>query len=404
MTVEEYLGKSYTCYHAAKAGAQYLCEHGFADLDGGKKENAKGYYRVCGGALLAFRAGSGKTLGAVITHTDSPSLRIRYERGGESKLILDTEKYGGGLMRSFLDRKLIIAGRVMVKNGEKIESRLVSSDYFVTVPSLAVHLGGGQEGELTLSKDFRPLIGECDDLYASLGVPDAIDGDLFCVPADLPFRSGANGEYICSPRIDNLVSVYASLRAICESAGGGDCLIAAFAGEETGSTTREGAQSNLLERFVADVYKAAGRRDDAKKALANAFVFSCDGAHALHPTHTEKYSADAPKLGGGIVIKRNDNYATDGLASAAAKEIFARAGVKSQTYFHNPDLRCGSTVGLAVSRELGALTCDIGVAQLAMHSALELAAAEDVESLAVGLARFFGMNVKADCDGVSFVK
>ncbi len=400
MTLQEFLCASYTAYHAVQNGVGMLRKAGFVDIDGGKPSGKPtGYYRVCGGSLLAARMGS-DTIGLVLSHTDSPSLRIRYRRTEETQATLDVEKYGGGILRAFLDRKLKIAGRVIVREGDTLRTQNVCSDFYVTVPSLAVHLGGGSE-ELTLSRDMRPVFGHCDDLYAALGVPNAVDGDLFCVPAEEPFVAGAGGEYLCAPRLDNLVSVYASLRALTECVHRATCAIACFHNEETGSETREGAQSDLLRAFLGDCFAAAGRKIDLSSALSRAFAFSCDGAHALHPNRKDKYAEGAPTAGGGVAIKRNDRYATDALSAAAAAEIFARAGKTTQTYFHHADLRCGSTIGLTVSHRLGVTTCDIGVGQWAMHSAVETAALSDIDDLCVALTCFFGCEVTVSAQGIS---
>lgn len=398
--LEKFLTEAYTPYHAAHLGAEQLRAAGFADIDGGEKSEV-GYYRVCGGALFALRKG-GKELISVLSHTDSPSLRIRYG-GGEPSLTLDVEKYGGGLLRSYLDRKLKIAGRAVVRRGDSFETRLVCSDFCVVVPSLAVHLGGGAEGELTLSRDLKPLLGNCADLYAALGAEDAVDGDLYCVPAESPYYSGANGEYLTAPRIDNLVSVHASLRAITECRNKATCFIACYNSEETGSETREGAEGELGEEFLRDALAAIGRKETPRSLLRDSFALSCDAAHALHPSRLDKYSAGAPETGKGVAIKRNDRYATDALTASVTAEIFARAGLETQTYFHHPDLRCGSTIGLTAAHGLGAYVCDIGVPQLAMHSAAETAATSDINALSVGLTEFFNSSVKAE-KGVITIK
>ena len=401
MELIEFLSKSYTCYHAVEQGAKMLSSAGFVNIDKPtKKDNPVGYFRVAGGSLFAYKTGSG--LNIVLAHTDSPSLRVRYDgtlalTGNAS---LDVEKYGGGILRSFIDRKLKIAGRLIVKSGDTLESKTVCSDFNLSIPSLAIHLGGGSE-ELTVSRDLRPLIGKCENLYDALGYKNALSGDLYCVPGEPPFYSGAEDEYLCSPRIDNLVSVYCAISAIigCENKSG--CLVACYDAEETGSETRYSAGSSLLTAFLSDCIKACGESRSVEEKLHTAFAFSCDGAHALHPMRREKYGENAPELSGGVVIKRNDRYATDALTAAAAKEIFTLAGVKYQTYYHHPDLRCGSTIGLTSARNLGVATCDIGVGQLSMHSALETAAAEDIQSLETALKKFFSLEVISNGDKIT---
>ena len=113
----------------------------------------------------------------------------------------------------------------------------------------------------------------------------------------------------------------------------------------------------------------------------------------MHPNRKEVYSDNAPVLGGGVAIKRNDRYATDALTCAAAREIFARAGVSAQTYRHHADMRCGSTIGLTAAHTLGCAVCDIGVAQLAMHSAAETFSKDDYAALEQGLLTYYECDV-----------
>ncbi|MBP1575956.1 MAG: M18 family aminopeptidase, partial [Oscillospiraceae bacterium] len=114
-------------------------------------------------------------------------------------------------------------------------------------------------------------------------------------------------------------------------------------------------------------------------------------AHAIHPNHPE-YSdrENAPVLGGGVVIKYNANrrYATDGLAAALFKEICRLSGAKVQTFANRSDLPGGSTLGSIASTFVPVTTVDIGLPQLAMHSACETAAASDVEDL-VGIMKTY---------------
>ena len=395
MTLNEFLTKSYTCYHACESGEKMLIEAGFADIDKGAAENAKGYYRVCGGSLYAIKAGNANLMLA-LSHTDSPGLRIR-NYDGECATI-GVERYGGALMRSLLDRKLIIAGSVVKSHGSTLKAHTVQSDFNVIIPSVAVHLGGGDEGEkLNVSADFKPLLGEGKSVLQALNCADAISADLYCVPAEEAYAAGSDGQYICSPRIDNLVSVYACLQAIVNCQNKATVAIACYNNEETGSATRYGACARSLHAFLEDSYKALKIKRNAEEDLRNSFALSCDGGHALHPNHPEKHAVDIT-LGGGVVIKRNDRYATDALTEATVKKIFADAKLKTQVYFHHPDLRCGSTVGLTAANNLGAAVCDIGVPQLSMHSAVETAAIADCNDLSAGVTAFFNrvVTVKAN--------
>ena len=64
---------------------------------------------------------------------------------------LDTEAYGGMMDYTWFDRPLSLAGRVLVREGARIKSRLVALDRDVAlIPSLAIHMDGG------VNKGFAP--------------------------------------------------------------------------------------------------------------------------------------------------------------------------------------------------------------------------------------------------------
>ena len=104
------------------------------------------------------------------------------------------------------------------------------------------------------------------------------------------------------------------------------------------------------------------------------------------------------QLNGGVVIKHHVNYATDGISSAIIKKLLTNFGIQYQDYYNRSDVRCGSTLGLVTSRQLGMKTCDIGIAQLAMHSACETCGTRDVENMTKCLTAFLSANIEeTDC-------
>ena len=105
-------------------------------------------------------------------------------------------------------------------------------------------------------------------------------------------------------------------------------------------------------------------------------------------------------MNGGIVVKHNPNYATDGLSAAAFKKLMKQLGVTVQDYYNRSDVRCGTTLGLATARELQMKTCDIGLAQLAMHSACETVGSSDVQLMQKALEAFLSAHICNTADGV----
>ena len=66
-----------------------------------------------------------------------------------------------------------------------------------------------------------------------------------------------------------------------------------------------------------------------------------------------------------------------------------KAEVCYQDYYNRSDLRCGGTLGLITSSQLAIKACDIGLAQLAMHSATETVGAEDINRMTQCVTAFF---------------
>ncbi len=402
MNIERFLQTSYTAFHAVENAVGMLRENGFAEL----KETApfrveKGgkYYVVKNGsAVIAFRvenAADGFRLAE--SHVDSPALKVKGNTlidSPEGKR-LNVEKYGGMLLYSFLDIPLKIAGRIVYADTEgSVKERLVCSDFNVNVPSLAIHHNPNANDSLALNPqtDMLPLVVDGDSVYGLLAPEtQVLDADLFVVPDVAPYRSGAKKELLVSPRIDNLTSAYASVNALVAAAPRGVAVACLFDNEEVGSETKQGACSRFLSSVIGRIADASGFTSEEKEiAIAKSFALSIDNGHAVHPAHPEKSDiAERVYLNKGIVIKHHVNYATDGASSARVKALLAKRGIPYQDYYNRSDLRCGSTLGLVTSADLGIPVCDIGLAQLAMHSAVETVGYNDVDTMQQAVTAFF---------------
>lgn len=386
-----FLANGYTPYQSTALAGEILEKSGFKRTDSfASLKRGDKRYKTEDGALIAVSVASPSGFMIVGSHTDSPALKLK--RGLQSGGRLNAEVYGGALNYTFFDIPLKICGRIYVDDGEKLTAKDVVSDYRVSIPSLAVHLNREVNGGFapSVQTDLAPLIGEHPDFIERLAGKDRpVDFDLFACPDVEPFFGGADGEYLCSPRIDNLVSVYSSVKAIAAAEPVGINVCVCFNGEETGSRIRRGAAAAFFPELLKEIFFAAGGKDFSG-AIGNSFMLSADNAHAAHPAHPEKSDpVNKVELGGGIVIKHHTNYATDGLASAAAKKIFDAAGAPYQDFYSNSDVKCGSTIGLIAAAATDIRTCDIGVAQLAMHSAVETCKISDVDAMTKGLTKFY---------------
>lgn len=409
--LSQFLQNSLTAYHAVDNARALLEQNGFLQLleteDWTLAEGGK-YYVVRGGSsIIAFTVGSLDEFAfkIVASHTDSPALKIKenplVKNGVYQKLNVET--YGGGIWYSFFDRPLKIAGRVVVKDGNALISKTVQSSHNVTIPSVAVHMNREVNSNFSVNAqvDLQPLIGLGDDVQNFLSDvcdQDVVSYDLFVVNASQPYEFGLGGEFLASPRIDNLTSVYASLEGLIAHADScGVCVAAALDNEEVGSQTLQGAGGDFLENVLRRIAYALKFDDNEYyKALASSFLISLDNAHALHPNHPEKSDpTNRTLMGGGVVIKTHANkaYTTDALSSAVIKTVFDRAGVQHQTFFNRSDMRSGGTLGAISLGHVGVLSADLGLAQLAMHSACECVAKSDYSQLITGLTAFYSSDI-----------
>lgn len=411
MDIKQFLDTSYTAYHAVENGKKMLDEKGFLELsfcDEWTLERNKGYYfSYNDSSLFAFRIGRGNAFMIAESHTDSPCLRVKGSDLADSPegKLLNVEKYGGLILYSAFDIPLKIAGRIFVKSEKGLAKKLVASDYFVNIPSLAIHHNPDVNGGFapSVQKDLLPLLGAVKDFSDVLDGENALDKDLYVVPAVSPFVSGVKCEFLSAPRIDNLTSVYTAIAAISDCAPDGIALACCFDNEEIGSGTRQGANSNLLETVLEKISRGLNlSNEEFSKAKSNGFILSADNAHATHQAHPEKSDPlTRVYMNRGIVIKHHSNYSTDGLSSAILKTILDKAGVEYQDYYNNSDVRCGGTIGLVSSSLTGMITVDVGLAQLSMHSAIETVGLSDVNKMTSCVKAVFESNLSFDGAEVS---
>ena len=416
----DYLQSSLTSYHASENAKALLLSRGFQELketetweinEGGK------YFVKRGGAIVAFTVGALDCLSykIVASHTDSPALKLKENAlvKGPVYATMNVETYGGGLWYSFLDRPLKIAGRVIVEEDGKLVEKTVVSPFAVTIPSVAIHQNRNANDGFSVNPqiDLQPLVGfagedlTSDTLIEKVAGEGVISYDLYLINADMPYSFGVNDEFLASPRIDNLTSVYASLEALTSGEEcSGICVAACLDNEEVGSTTPEGADSDFLQKALRRIaYALHFDEEEYCKALACSYLLSLDNAHAVHPNHPEKADiTNKAVMGGGIVIKNHANkaYTTNAMSSAILKTILNKNGVKYQAFFNRSDVRSGSTLGAAALRHTGMLGADAGLAQLAMHSSCECFAKADYKELVAGLNALYSACLTMDEDGV----
>ena len=416
--VLDFIEKSPSCFHAVANVKEMLQEQGFTEVKEAQKWElvpGEGYYVTRNdSALIAFRLPEKPARGFHMTaaHSDSPTFKIKElpEMTVEEHYVkLNTEKYGGMILSTWLDRALSVAGRVVVREGRELVTKLVNVDKdLLVIPNVAIHMNREMNQGVAYNPqcDMLPLFADCSEgkkknafmkriaKAAGVKVEDILSHDLFLYPRERGRVLGENGEFLLSPRLDDLQCVFAESRAFCESRPEEYINVCAvFDNEEVGSGTKQGADSTFLEDTLYRIAEGLGlEKGDYLRMIAESFLISADNAHAVHPNHPEKADpTNRPYVNGGIVIKfhGSQKYATDAVSAAKLKGLCEEAHVPYQTYANRSDIAGGSTLGNISTAHVSVSSVDIGLPQLAMHSAVETAGVKDTFYAVEMMKKFF---------------
>ena len=419
-----FLKQSPTAFHAVEAIRAAL--EGYEEL-----KECERWTLVPGGryyvtrnrsSIIAFTmpAGPFRAFQLVASHSDSPTFKIKEnaEVTVRGKYVqLDTERYGGMLCASWMDRPLSVAGRVVIRTDSGVSTRLVDVDRdLVVIPNVAIHMNRQANDGMAYKAnvDMFPLLGtdkagvsfrQLIAQTAGCAEEDLLGTDLYLynrMPASI---WGAANEFISAGRLDDLECAYASVQALLSApvCPGHVNVCCVFDNEEVGSTTRQGANSSFLSDVLRRiVLSTGGDEQDYQAALAQSFMLSADNAHATHPNHPE-YADPVNQvfMNEGVVIKFNANqkYTTDGVSEAVFHQICRCAGVPVQHFANRSDLAGGGTLGNISTSHVSINTLDIGLAQLAMHSSYETAGVRDLDYMIQAMRAFYQTGVRASGDG-----
>ncbi len=422
----QFIKESPTAWHAAESVAQRLVREGFTELHESQvweiQAPGKYFVRRGGSSLIALRVPGPHFKGFMIMagHGDSPCFKIKHldtVPTVELYTRLNTERYGGIILSSWMDRPLSAAGRLVLRQNGKIVTRLVNLDRdLLLIPNLAIHMDrSANDGKsYNLNIDMQPLFGGREAggslrrlvaQAAEVEEESILDADMFMVPHMPGTQWGAAGEFISAPRLDDLQCVFAGLQGFLRARDGDSAAVfCVFDNEEVGSMTKQGAGSGFLKDVLLRFGGALGRSaEERRQGMASTLLVSMDNAHAVHPNHPEYADRkDRPEMNKGVVIKYNavQRYATDAVSAALFMEVCRRAGVPTQRYTNRADLQGGTTLGAIIASHMAVDTVDVGLAQLAMHSAFETAGAEDTAYMAAAAEEFFSSSFRRDPDGM----
>lgn len=410
-----FIDASPTAFQAVENIRRKLLAKGFVELEEGRRwkiERGGRYFTLRNhSSLIAFAPGAQLDLlsfNLSASHSDACSFKIKpqcvFQKDGYVQL--NVEGYGGMLCSTWMDRPLTIAGRAMIEeDGILHEEHFNLKEPVCLIPNLAIHMNRGVNEQTSYNKqiDMLPVIALNDKefdfkkmlaKYLKKPAESISYFDGYLVNTEKCVIWGENKEFISGPRLDDLQMAFATLEGFLAAENPAAVNVyCCFDNEEVGSRTRQGAASSYLKETLKRITLGLGYdMEEYYAALARSMMVSADNAHAVHPNHPEKADAlNRPQLNQGIVIKFNaaQSYTSDALSAAYFEAICRRAKVKTQTFTNRSDLVGGGTLGNISASQVSVATVDIGLAQLAMHSAFETAGADDLEGCAAAMQEFF---------------
>lgn len=425
----KFLNDSPVNFYAVKSIKQMLEDNGFTYLSLNDKwsltPSGKYYVIQNDSSIFAFITPqhSPRRIHIISAHSDSPTFRVKpnCEMLSDGRMLkLNTEVYGGPILYTWFDRPLSLAGRVILRSPDaasspmKVITRLVRfEDPMMTIPHLAIHFNRAvNDGNpISRQKDMLPVVGRLPEnveakgwlrhqIADKLGITpeEILDYDLSLYDTTTAQIVGAYGDFITSGRIDDLSMAHAAVTALINTDNASHDtmrVMAIFDNEETGSGTKQGAGSPILDYILRRTFISSGLSDeDYLCAIADSFMISADNAHGVHPNYIEKQDpTNHPVLGDGPVIKINANckYMTDARSAAIYSEICKAAGVAPQYFVNHSDVAGGSTLGNILTSQIPLSGVDMGAAVWAMHSVRETASVKDHLAIIQSFEHFYNL-------------
>lgn len=402
-----FLANAKSPYHAVAQQCKRLqaadC-HRLSEAQTWTLQAGEGYYLTRNdSALIAFRVPKSAPRRFMMTasHSDSPVLKLKDAPelpASNGMKRLNVEVYGGALLAPWFDRPLGVAGRLVVRTEQGVETRLVDcGEDLALIPSLAIHFDrkANLGHEIKAQSELLPVYGMegAPELLAiaarAAGVQqaDILAHDLVLYNAQAPRLWGAEKEFLSAAKLDDLACAHASLEGFLAAEESDSIPVhVVFDNEEIGSSTMQGASATFLRDTLCRIAAGLGWEEpDYLAALSESFLLSADNAHAAHPNRTE--CADPvtrPRVNGGVVLKFSgaQRYATDAVSAAIVRRAGECANVPLQTFVNHSDYPGGTTLGNLSVQQVAVRTADVGIAQLAMHSPYETCGSRDVKHLA----------------------
>ena len=286
-----------------------------------------------------------------------------------------------------MGRDLTLAGGVLVKEGDgSVKLRVIETNDPIGMVPLSWSEGSRYDYDIDLEENLNVWFGlnhrggimEYIAELLNVDKSQIVGHDIALVDKE---PAGVFGDLITSPRLDNLSSSYACLKAFLASKAKNTLNVCAvFDAEEIGSRTRAGALSDMLEYTLEMICKQ--RKVDVNVLKANGLFLSADAAHAAHPNYPMLgCKLNTTPAGCGVILKESfkGSYGYDEKGMALVIEAGRRSGAKCKYVGFKNGRRGGGTIGPKVEANIQIATVDIGPPVWGMHSQREMMAWTDVE-------------------------
>lgn len=422
---KEFLDKAKTEREFASEVEKLVVKKGFISFEDIKKSGKKltagmKVYQINRGKSAVLSVIGSKPMNEGVNiigaHIDAPRIDVKqnpvYEDTG--MVLLKTHYYGGIKKYQWVTIPLALHGVVIKSDGTKVEVKIgeAEGDPVFTVTDLLPHLAADQMqkkmSEAITGEGLNLLFGSVpykDDkvkekvklnilklLNEKYGLieEDFISAELEIVPAfkakDVGFDRGMVGAY----GQDDRVCSYAAFKAIMDMNRVERTAVCILTDkEEIGSVGNTGAESSLLENFIAflcawsaDNYTDIQLRD----CLVKSKMLSADVNAAVDPNYEGvQDKRNASYLGKGLVIQkytgaRGKSGASDAHAEFVGelRKLFNTHGIIWQAAeLGKVDQGGGGTIAQYIAN-LGVDVIDCGVAVLSMHSPFEITSKIDI--------------------------
>jgi len=428
----DFLTNNPTVFHCVDAVKTQLKDAGWKELserDAWKIEPSGKYFvERNGSALMAFSVGgqykAGNGAAILAGHVDALTAKLKPVSQVPNKagyIQLGVAPYAGAPNNTWWDRDLGIGGRVLVKENNKIVSKLVKLDWPIArIPTLAPHFGAAAQGPFNPETQMVPIIGledseKSEETVEPFSKPSLIGGAATTFASTQPPRlvraianelglkandygniinwelelfdvqpatvGGLDKEFIFAGRVDDKLCSWAAIQALVDAQATDTVdssiikAVGLFDNEEIGSLLRQGARGNFLpstiERAVTSLNNDVSSTSVIGQTYANSFLVSSDVIHAVNPNFLNAYLENhSPRLNVGIVVSADSNghMTTDSVSTAIMQRCADKVGAKLQVFQIRNDSRSGGTVGPMLSSATGIRAIDCGIPQLSMHS------------------------------------